>query len=104
VGYHHIELAEHDVPLAESSPDMRDGSNYANQPGPVRLYPDHSAWMWKAFGCSSRGRNWRRRRRWSHVSRQIRTPPDRNLFNTIGQLRRLDLDAPATAALGRFRL
>jgi hypothetical protein len=57
VTYHHIELAEHDVLLAEGLPaesflDMRDGSNYANRPGPVRLYPDYAARMWEAFGCA----------------------------------------------------
>jgi collagen type I alpha len=57
VTYHHIELAQHDVLLAEGLPaesflDMRDGSNYANRPGPVRLYPDFSARMWEAFGCA----------------------------------------------------
>lgn len=57
VTYHHIELAEHDVLLAEGLPaesflDMRDGSKYANRPGPVRLYPDYSARMWEAFGCA----------------------------------------------------
>jgi len=55
--YHHIELATHDVLLAEGLPaesflDMKDGSNYANRPGPVRLYPDYSAQMWEAFGCA----------------------------------------------------
>jgi hypothetical protein len=57
VTYHHIELAEHDVLLAEGLPaesflDMRDGSNYANRPGPVRLHPDFSAGMWEAFACA----------------------------------------------------
>jgi hypothetical protein len=57
VTYHHIELAEHDVLLAEGLPaesflDMRDGTNYANRAGPVRLYPDYSARMWEAFGCA----------------------------------------------------
>ncbi len=57
VTYHHIELAQHDVLLAEGLPaesflDMRDGSNYANHPGPTRLYPDFSARMWEAFGCA----------------------------------------------------
>jgi hypothetical protein len=37
---------------AESFLDMRDGSNYANRPGPVRLYPDFSARIWEAFGCA----------------------------------------------------
>jgi hypothetical protein len=57
ITYHHIELAEHNVLLAEGLPaesflDMRDGTNYANRPGPVRLYPDFSARMWEAFGCA----------------------------------------------------
>ena len=57
VTYHHLELAQHDVLLAEGLPaesflDMRDGSNYANRPGPIRLYPDYSARMWEAFGCA----------------------------------------------------
>jgi hypothetical protein len=57
VTYHHIELAEHDVVLAEGLPaesflDVKDGSNYANRAGPVRLYPDYSARMWEAFGCA----------------------------------------------------
>jgi hypothetical protein len=57
VTYHHLELAQHDVLLAEGLPtesflDMRNGSNYANRPGPTRLYPDFSARMWEAFGCA----------------------------------------------------
>ena len=57
VTYYHIELAQHDVVLAEGLPaesflDMKDGSNYANRPGPVRLYPDFTARMWEAFGCA----------------------------------------------------
>ena len=57
ITYHHIELAAHDVLLAEGLPaesflDMRDGTNYANRAGPVRLYPDFSARMWEAFGCA----------------------------------------------------
>jgi hypothetical protein len=31
---------------------MRDGSNYANRAGLMRLYPDYSARMWEAFGCA----------------------------------------------------
>jgi hypothetical protein len=55
--YHQIELAELDVlpaegPPAESFLDIKDGSNYANRPGPVRLYPDLTARMWKVFGCA----------------------------------------------------
>jgi hypothetical protein len=57
VTYYHLELPAHDVLLAEGLPaesflDMRDGSNYANRAGPVRLYPDFSARMWEAFGCA----------------------------------------------------
>jgi Hint domain len=57
VTYHHIELTEHNVVLAQGLPaesflDMRDGSNYANRAGPVWLYPDFSARMWEAFGCA----------------------------------------------------
>jgi len=57
VTYYHLELPAHDVLLAEGMPaesflDMRDGSNYANRAGPVRLHPDFSARMWEAFGCA----------------------------------------------------
>ena len=57
VTYYHLELAEHDVLLAEGLPaesylDIRDGSNYANRSGPTRLYPDYAARMWEAFGCA----------------------------------------------------
>jgi hypothetical protein len=36
----------------ESFPDMKDGPNYANRPGLMRLYPDYSARRWEAFGCA----------------------------------------------------
>jgi hypothetical protein len=57
VTYYHVELPRHDVVLAEGLPaesflDIRDGSNYASRPGPIRLYPDFSARMWEAFGCA----------------------------------------------------
>ncbi|HLB98473.1 MAG TPA: Hint domain-containing protein, partial [Acetobacteraceae bacterium] len=57
ITYHHIELVEHNVLVAEGLPaesflDMRDGSKYAHRPGPVRLHPDYSARMWEAFGCT----------------------------------------------------
>jgi hypothetical protein len=57
VTYHHLELAEHDVLLAQGLPaesflDIRDAANYADRPAPSRLYPDHSAQMWEAFGCA----------------------------------------------------
>ena len=49
----------------------------------------------------SRRRNRKKRGRWSHAPRQIRPPPDRDLFSAIGQLRRLGPGVPATAAMGR---
>ncbi len=57
ITYHHIELAEHDVLLAEGLPvesflDIKDGRNYPDRAGPVRLYPDYTARMWEAFGCA----------------------------------------------------
>jgi hypothetical protein len=57
VTYYHLELAHHDVLLAQGLPaesflDMRDGSNYANTPGSIRSYPDFSVRMWEAFGCA----------------------------------------------------
>ena len=57
VTYYHIELPQHDVVLAqgleaEKDPDVRDRSDYANGPGPVRLYPEFSTRMWEAFGCA----------------------------------------------------
>ncbi len=57
VTYHHIELAAHDVLLAEglaaeSYLDIKDGRNYPDRSEAVRLYPDHTARMWEAFGCA----------------------------------------------------
>jgi autotransporter passenger strand-loop-strand repeat protein len=57
VTYYHLELPSHDVVLAQGLPaesflDLKDGSNYANRPGPVRLYPDFTVRMWEAFGCA----------------------------------------------------
>jgi hypothetical protein len=57
VTYYHIELPRHELVLAQGLPvesflDMKDGSNYASRPGPIRLYPDFSARMWEAFGCA----------------------------------------------------
>jgi hypothetical protein len=45
VSHYHIELPQHDVMLAQDLPaesflNLKDGSNYANRPGPIRLYPD----------------------------------------------------------------
>jgi hypothetical protein len=57
VTYFHVELARHDVLLAEGLPaesylDMKDGSNYARTPGPVVMHPEFAARMWEAFGCA----------------------------------------------------
>jgi hypothetical protein len=57
VTYHHIELPQHDVVLAEGLPtesylDVKDRSDFANGPGPVRLYPDFATRMWEALGCA----------------------------------------------------
>ena len=57
VRYYHIELPQHDVVLAQGLPtesflDLKDGSNYANRTGPIRLYPDYTARMWEAYGCA----------------------------------------------------
>ena len=57
VTYHHLELAEHDVLLAEGLPvesylNTNDSTNYANRPEPVRLHPDFSTRTWEAFGCA----------------------------------------------------
>jgi hypothetical protein len=54
ITYFHVELAEHNVVLAEGLPtesflDLKDGSNYANR---VRLCPDFTARMWEAYGCA----------------------------------------------------
>jgi hypothetical protein len=58
VTYCHLELAKHDVLLAEGLPvesflDMKDGSNYANRSQSVTLQPNLCARMWEAFGCAS---------------------------------------------------
>jgi hypothetical protein len=57
VTYFHVELARHDVLLAEGLPaesylDMKDGSNYARTPGPVVMHPEYAARMWEALGCA----------------------------------------------------
>jgi hypothetical protein len=57
VTYHHLELAEHDVLLAEGLPvesflKTDASSNYVNRPTPVRLHPDFSTRTWEAFGCA----------------------------------------------------
>jgi hypothetical protein len=57
VTYYHVELPRHDVLLAqglevESYLDVKDRSDFANGPGPVKLYPDFSTRMWEAYGCA----------------------------------------------------
>jgi len=58
ITYHHIELPQHGVVLAQGLPaesylDMKDGSKQANRPEPIPLYPDFYARMWEAFGRAS---------------------------------------------------
>jgi collagen type I/II/III/V/XI/XXIV/XXVII alpha len=55
VTYYHIELAQHDVVLAEGLPvesflDTGDRSDFANGGGPVRLHPAFNVLAWEALG------------------------------------------------------
>jgi collagen type I/II/III/V/XI/XXIV/XXVII alpha len=55
VTYYHIELAEHDILLADGLPtesylDTGDRSNFSNGGVPPRLHPDFSVRMWEARG------------------------------------------------------
>jgi hypothetical protein len=55
VDYYHIELARHDVVLAEGLPvesflNTGDRSDFANDDGPIRLHPDFSVLAWEALG------------------------------------------------------
>jgi hypothetical protein len=57
VTYYHVELAEHDVILAEGLPvesylDSGDRENFGNGGGAVRLFPDFTARMWEMKGCA----------------------------------------------------
>jgi hypothetical protein len=63
VKYYHVELACHDVLLAEGVPaesylDTGGRCNFANDRGPIALYPDFSArrydtaHIWEALGCA----------------------------------------------------
>jgi uncharacterized repeat protein (TIGR03803 family) len=57
VTYHHVELPRHSVLLAEglaaeSYLDTGDRSNFANNAGPVALYPDFASRAWDAAGCA----------------------------------------------------
>lgn len=56
VTYYHVELAEHDVLLAEGLPvesylDTGDRANFANS-AVVRQFPDFSARAWDGLGCA----------------------------------------------------
>jgi hypothetical protein len=63
VTYYHVELAQHDVLLAEGLPaesylDTGDRPNFGNHDGVMRLFPDFSsrrldtARLWEAYGCA----------------------------------------------------
>lgn len=62
VTYYHVELARHDILMAEGLPaesylDAGDRGNFANADGPMRLFPDFSGaaaspMAWEAFGCA----------------------------------------------------
>lgn len=57
VTYHHIELAEHDVLLAESLPaesflDTGNRAAFLNGGRVVQMHPDFSALTWDARGCA----------------------------------------------------
>ena len=57
VMYYHVELAAHDILLAEGLPaesylDTGDRSNFSNGVGAVALHPNFSAHMWEGFGCA----------------------------------------------------
>jgi Hint domain len=57
VTYYHIELQRHDVVLANGLPAESylagaDRSVFANNGGPVALYPDLSSRVWEAEGCA----------------------------------------------------
>jgi hypothetical protein len=57
VTYYHVELAEHDVLLAEGLPaesylENSDRSVFDNAGGVIALYPDFGVRRWEAFGCA----------------------------------------------------
>jgi autotransporter passenger strand-loop-strand repeat protein len=57
VTYYHIELARHDVVLAQGLPaesylDTGDRSDFANGGGLVALHPEFSARIWEGLGCA----------------------------------------------------
>ena len=57
VSYYHIELATHEVILAQGLPaetylDTGDRAKFANAGGPVSLFGNFSAGIWEASGCA----------------------------------------------------
>jgi hypothetical protein len=57
VTYHHIELAQHDVLLANGMPaesylDTGDRARFSNGGDVVTLYPDFAARAWEMRGCA----------------------------------------------------
>jgi len=57
ITYHHVELGEHAVLLADGLPvesylDVGDRTDFANGGAGVRLYPDFSSRTWEAFACA----------------------------------------------------
>jgi hypothetical protein len=57
VMYHHVELAVHDVLIAdglaaESYLDTGDRSNFSNDDGAVVLHPHFSTHVWEGMGCA----------------------------------------------------
>jgi collagen type I alpha len=57
VTYHHVELAVHDVLIAEGLPtesylDTGDRSNFDNGGGAVMLHPNFSTHAWESLGCA----------------------------------------------------
>ena len=57
VTYYHVELARHDVLLAQGLPaesylDTGDHSNFANGGGPIALHPDFSDRVCEAEACA----------------------------------------------------
>ena len=57
MSYHHIELARHDVLLAEGLPaesylDTGDGALFTNGGGVRERHPASAALMWEAKGCA----------------------------------------------------
>jgi hypothetical protein len=57
ITYHHVELPNHDVVLAEGLPsesylDTREDTNFARGGRPVRLHPDFAARSWETMGCA----------------------------------------------------